>query len=51
LGGAYRRAAGVDQEPTASRAGGTVKIEFAVDRETDVTVHRENARGETCAIP
>ncbi|MHC4917584.1 MAG: NHL repeat-containing protein [Planctomycetota bacterium] len=34
------------RKPTATREGGKVRIEFAVDRETDVAVFIENAKGE-----
>jgi hypothetical protein len=33
-------------KPTATKAGDKVKIAFAVDRETDVAVYIENAKGE-----
>ncbi len=36
----------VTRELTATKAGDTVKIEFAVDRETDVAVYILNAKGE-----
>ena len=34
------------QSPTAERKGDQVRIEFSVDRETDVAVFVENADGE-----
>src|SRR5687767_6177550 len=34
------------KKPTVTRAGGKTIIEFAVDRETDVAVFIENAKGE-----
>src|SRR6185369_18032005 len=35
------------KKPTAVKAGDMVKIEFTVDRETDVAVHVEDADGKT----
>ena len=32
--------------PTARKVAGRVRIDFAVDRETDVAVYIENARGQ-----
>ena len=37
---------GFTKKPTATRAGDAVKIEFAVDKETDIAVFIENAKGE-----
>jgi hypothetical protein len=34
------------KKPTATRDGDKVKVEFAADRETDVAVYVENAKGE-----
>jgi hypothetical protein len=40
-----RRRPGFTKKPTASKAGDKTRIEFAVDRETDVAVYVEDANG------